>query len=95
LGVRTKRDSTQERRGPKVSSVWLRFFIGFFLVIILVGGVYSSYLFYAAVREIVAHTEMPALPMLQFASFPYRPDQSDLRSYEEPTLSQLPEMPEA
>ncbi len=40
-------------------------FIGFFLVIFLMGGLYSGYLFYATVRAIVAQTDLPALPVVQ------------------------------
>jgi polyisoprenyl-teichoic acid--peptidoglycan teichoic acid transferase len=68
--------------------VWLRFFVGFFLVIILVGGAYSSYLVYAAVREFVAYTEMPALPAFRLLS-----SRSEGVTFEGSDLSQLPEMP--
>jgi len=33
------------------------------------GGLYSGYLFYATIREIVARAELPALPILQLPSF--------------------------
>jgi LCP family protein required for cell wall assembly len=48
--------------------VWLQLFIGLFLVIFIVGGFYSSYLFYATVREIVARTDLPSLPVVQLPS---------------------------
>jgi LCP family protein required for cell wall assembly len=47
---------------------WLKLSIGFFLVVFIIGGFYSSYLFYATVREIVAKTDLPALPMVQLPS---------------------------
>jgi LCP family protein required for cell wall assembly len=40
-------------------------FIGFFMVIFIIGGLYSGYLFYATVRQIVARAELPALPVFQ------------------------------
>ncbi len=49
-------------------SIWLRVFISLFLMIFVAGGLYSSYLFYATVREIVARTDLPALPVVQLPS---------------------------
>jgi LCP family protein required for cell wall assembly len=46
----------------------LRIFIVFFLAIFLVGGLYSGYLFYATIREIVGQTDLPALPVVQLPS---------------------------
>ena len=63
--------ATQKTNVPKERSrppVWLRLFIGLFLVIFIVGGFYSSYLFYATVREIVARTDLPSLPVVQLPS---------------------------
>jgi LCP family protein required for cell wall assembly len=37
-------------------------------VIFILGGFYSGYLFYATVREIVAQTELPAVPVIQLPS---------------------------
>ena len=37
-------------------------------MIFVLGGFYSSYLFYATVREIVARTDLPALPVVQLPS---------------------------
>jgi LCP family protein required for cell wall assembly len=51
------------RRGSP--PLWLRLFISLFLAIFLAGGLYSGYLFYATVREIVARTELPALPEIR------------------------------
>jgi LCP family protein required for cell wall assembly len=61
----------QHRKVPRKRSqppLWLRLFIGFFLVVFLAGGLYSGYLFYATVREIVAKTELPAIPVIQLPS---------------------------
>ena len=55
----------QKRSRPPV---WLQLLIGLFLVVFLIGGFYSSYLFYATVREIVARTDLPALPVVQLPS---------------------------
>ncbi len=43
----------------------LQFFIGFFLFVFLMGGLYSGYLFYATIREIVARAELPAMSVIQ------------------------------
>jgi len=71
-------------------SLWLRLFIGFFLVIFILGGLYSGYLFYATVRAIVAETDLPALPIVQFPSF--RP--ADEAAEEEMEVEPIPELPE-
>jgi LCP family protein required for cell wall assembly len=62
ITVAQKRDVPRKHNRPPW---WLRIFIGFFLVIFLFGGLYSGYLFYATVREIVARAELPALPAIQ------------------------------
>jgi LCP family protein required for cell wall assembly len=51
-------------RGRGRPPLWLRVLISLFLVVFLSGGLYSGYLFYATVREIVARTELPAFPEL-------------------------------
>lgn len=48
--------------------LWLRAFVSLFLVIFLFGGLYCGYLFYATIREIVARTELPAIPVFQLPS---------------------------
>lgn len=65
ISAAQKRDVTRKRSRPPL---WLKVFIGFFLVVFIIGGLYSSYLFYATVREIVARTDLPALPMIQLPS---------------------------
>ena len=47
--------------------LWLQLLIGLFLVVFLIGGLYSGYLFYATIREIVAQTNLPALPVIQWS----------------------------
>ena len=82
--------AAQKRTVPKKRSrppTWLRLFIGVFLVIFLIGGFYSSYLFYATVREIVAQTDLPALPMVQLPSI--RPPEAQA---EEESSEPLPQM---
>ena len=61
-----KRNIPRRRSQPPL---WLRLSIAIFLVIFIAGGLYSGYLFYATVREIVARAELPALPILQLPSF--------------------------
>ncbi len=75
-----------ERRRPPV---WLRIFIGFFLVVFLAGGLYSGYLFYATVRQIVARTELPALPVVQLPSV-----NLPQAAAEEEVVEPTPQMPE-
>ena len=58
----------EEPEGRGKPPIWLRVFVGLFLVVFLIGGFYSGYLFYATIREIVARTELPALPVVQLPS---------------------------
>ena len=62
ISATQKQNVARKRSRPPL---WLKVFIGFFLVIFLIGGFYSSYLFYATIREIVARTDLPALPVVQ------------------------------
>ena len=59
---------TNVRRERSRPPWWLKLFIGLFLVVFVVGGFYSSYLFYATIREIVAQTDLPSLPVVQLPS---------------------------
>ena len=68
-------------------SIWLRVSIGLFLVVFIAGGLYSSYLFYATVREIVARTDLPSLPVVQLPSLHLPEAQA-----EEEQVAPLPEM---
>jgi LCP family protein required for cell wall assembly len=77
----------EERNQPPL---WLRIFIGFFLIVFLVGGCYSGFLFYATVREIVARTDLPALPVIQFPSIPL----PEAAAEEEEPVARTPQMPE-
>ena len=82
--------AAQKRNLPKKRSrppFWLKLFIGFFLVIFIIGGFYSSYLFYATVREIVARTDLPALPVVQLPSI--RPPEAQA---EAESIEPLPQM---
>jgi len=63
--------AAQEHTAPEERSrppLWLKLLVGAFLVIFVIGGLYSGYLFYATVREIVAGTDLPALPVIQLPS---------------------------
>ncbi|MFC2046114.1 hypothetical protein ACFLTC_01155, partial [Chloroflexota bacterium] len=60
-------DQTAMRKRSQ-APVWLRIFVGFFLLIFLSGGFYSAYLFYATVREIVGRAELSAIPHIQLPS---------------------------
>jgi LCP family protein required for cell wall assembly len=74
----------EERSQPPL---WLKLLIGLFLVVFAVGGLYSGYLFYATVREIVAGTDLPALPVIQLPSINLPNAQAD-----EDVVEPLPEM---
>ena len=74
----------EERNRPPL---WLKVFIGIALVIFVAGGLYSGYLFYATVREIVAGADLPALPVIQLPSINLPRAQAD-----EDELAPLPEM---
>ncbi len=56
---------SEERNRPPL---WLKVLVGTFLAIFVVGGLYSGYLFYATIREIVAEADLPALPVIQLPS---------------------------
>ncbi len=45
----------------------MRIFVPILLVIFLAGGAYSGYLFYSAVRQIVANADFPTLPVLRLS----------------------------
>lgn len=64
MGISTAKKQNVAKRYSR-PPLWLQLFIGIFLVIFIIGGFYSSYLFYATVREIVAQTDLPALPVVQ------------------------------
>lgn len=63
--------AAQNRKRPRNGNpypLWLRIFVPIFLVIFFVGGVYCGYLFYVTIREVVAHVELPAMPIFRFPS---------------------------
>jgi LCP family protein required for cell wall assembly len=68
--------------------LWLRISISLFLVVFVVGGLYSGYLFYATIRQIVARTDLPAVPVVQLPSLSQAPV-----SAEEEISEPLPEFP--
>jgi len=63
--VAQKQDVSGKHSRPPL---WLRVSISLFLVVFLLGGFYSGYLVYATIREIVARTELPAIPVMQWPS---------------------------
>ncbi len=69
--------------------VWLRLALVLIVLVFLLGGAYSGYLFYATVREMVAHTELPALPVIRLPAI--RLPQAVA---EEDPLRPLPQMPD-
>lgn len=46
--------------------LWLRVSAPILLAVFFLGGLYCGYLFYLTVRDVVAHAEMPALPLIRF-----------------------------
>lgn len=70
---------------------WLQLFIGFLVMIFFVGGAYSGYLFYATIREIVARTDLPALPVIQLPSIRLPEAAAEEEAAGRPP--QMPEMP--
>jgi LCP family protein required for cell wall assembly len=66
ITVAEKQNMPRRRNHPPL---WLRLSIGLFMVVFMLGGFYASYLFYATVRQIVARTELPAMPMIQLPTF--------------------------
>ena len=84
ISAAQEQTAREERSRPPL---WLKLLIGVFLVIFVVGGLYSGYLFYATVREIVAGTDLPALPVIQLPSINLPNAQAD-----EEVIEPLPEM---
>jgi LCP family protein required for cell wall assembly len=62
--VRQQNTAGKHRRSP----LWLRVLIPFFLVVFFVGGIFSGYALYVTLRDVVAHIELPSLPVLRFPS---------------------------
>ena len=81
------RPNAQRKQGRP--PLWLRLFFIFVILVLLLGGLYSGYLFYATVREIVARTELPVLPVIHLPEV--RLPQA---AAEEDPLQPLPQMPE-
>ncbi len=64
MGITVAENKRVSRRHSQ-PPFWLKFLIGLFLVVFVLGGLYSGYLFYATVREMVARADLPALPVVQ------------------------------
>ncbi len=50
--------------GPVQRAPWFDLFMSFLLAAFLIGGLFSGYLFYKTVRQVVAHSQLPPLPRL-------------------------------
>jgi polyisoprenyl-teichoic acid--peptidoglycan teichoic acid transferase len=72
--------------------LWLRFSIGLFMVVFVAGGLYSGYLFYATVREIVAHADLPSLPVVQLPAVRAPEVIAEEAAHQPEPLPVLPEM---
>lgn len=57
-------------RSKKRPSSWSRLMLGMVSVLLILGGVYSGYLFYATVRALVAHAQLPSLPNVNLPPLP-------------------------
>ncbi len=85
----------EKRNLPKGHSQpprWLKVLIGLFLVVFVIGGLYSGYLFYVTVRTIVANADLPAIPVVQLPSIraPEAVAEEEIEELEPPPV--LPEM---
>ncbi len=78
-------------QGPSQPPLWLKLSIGLFLVIFVIGGLYSGYLFYITVREIVAHADLPSLPVVQLPEV-HAPEVIAEEQIEAEPVPVLPEM---
>lgn len=44
--------------------LWIQFMLSIFFGLFVAGGMYSAYMFYMTVREVVASTQLPSMPVL-------------------------------
>jgi LCP family protein required for cell wall assembly len=88
LEIAAAQDQIATRRRSQ-TPIWLRIFVGFFLLIFLSGGFYSAYLFYATIREIVGRAELSAIPHIQLPSISLPEAAADER-----VVESVPVMPE-
>jgi LCP family protein required for cell wall assembly len=58
------------RRSSNRRSPWSRLLLGTLSVILIIGGIYSGYLFYITVREFVAHAQLLPLPDINLPPVP-------------------------
>ena len=85
-----KVDSSHRSGRRSRSSVWLRLLFIFMFLVLILGGAYAGYLFYATVRQIVANADLPALPVLTLPEI----DLPQVVAEDEEPLQPLPQMPE-
>jgi LCP family protein required for cell wall assembly len=57
-------------RSKKHHSSWSRLMLGMVSVLLILGGVYSGYLFYVTLRTLVAHAQLPSLPNVNLPPLP-------------------------
>jgi LCP family protein required for cell wall assembly len=61
--------SAKARRGrQRQTSPWARLILNILFVIFVAGGIYAGCLFYATVKDVVAHLQVPIFPNLQLPS---------------------------
>ena len=72
------------RRSSNHRSSWSRLLLGTLSVTLIIGGLYFGYLFYIAVRELVAHAQLPSLLNVDLPPIPGQERQSDMGAGGEP-----------
>ena len=65
------------REQRQQASPWARLFLNILFVIFVGGGIYAGYLFYATVKDIVAHMRVPTFPNLRLPSVETSSDSQD------------------
>ncbi|MBM4464755.1 MAG: LytR family transcriptional regulator [Chloroflexi bacterium] len=65
-------------------SSWSRLLLGTFSVILIIGGIYSGYIFYLTVRDFVAYAQLSPLPNVNWPPIPGQERQSNISTGGEP-----------
>ncbi|MGA9347625.1 MAG: LCP family protein [Anaerolineae bacterium] len=66
------------RKSSNHRSSWSRLLLGTLSVILIIGGLYFGYLFYIAVRDLVAHAQLSPLPNVNLPPIPGQERQSNI-----------------
>ena len=66
------------RKSNNHRSSWSRLLLGTLSVFLIIGGLYFGYLFYIAVRELVAHAQLSPLPNVNLLPIPGQERQSNI-----------------